>query len=230
MAPAASAAPGLQPFFSYSAVFTGSGTFTIASSQADGSGSSTTRASFKWSTAYKNIFIPQVKNTQLIGYPAVGAKSTASGQWSINVTNSDPGGNCTGNGDLGRPAGGFGNGGIKLQRTGKKNIAFQANALSGYTSLSGTGDGSVACQPKDFWHDDVLTAGVGQNENDGLEPLTGLASITPKDLKGASFTKQVVLPDGEAPPGDCGTTPGIVTCTQSYSWTGSVKFTKKKLH
>ncbi|MEV4422388.1 hypothetical protein AB0L40_20790 [Patulibacter sp. NPDC049589] len=221
---------GLQAFFTYSVTFQGSGTFS-STHTSDGL-TATTDASFRWATPYEHVLVPRVKNPTQTGFPAFKHGAVGTGTWKIVSPNTDDSG-CEGAGTLGRtglPGGGGGiatDGGLTLKRV-KGGLQVTALAADGFSTASGGGDGSSACHPADFWHDVILTSGVGQS--DGSAPaLTGLTKITPKDLKRASFTKTVLMPPSEAPPSDCGSDASNgVTCTQSYSWTGRLTFIKKQ--
>jgi hypothetical protein len=226
------ARPGIQTFFSYTVTFKGSGTYGRKVTSTDGL-MATSDASFRWTSVYKNVFVPQVKNRSLLGYPAVAKGSSAGGDWKITSTQPGDDASCTGVGTLGRrgvPGGGGGiltDGGITLKRT-SGGIQVLARAVDGFATPSGAGDGSTACNPKDYWHDEIISGGGVGQEDDTNEPLTGITKITPKDLKRSSFTKTVLLPAVEAPATDCGGGDGT-TCTQTYAWTGKVTFVKKRL-
>ncbi len=223
VATAKSSSGGLQTFYLFKAVFTGSGTYTRTLTT-DGDDSSKIDASFGWTTTYKNVFIPRVHAKPSVGYPGYGAQSKASGAWQITQTGGDA---CTGNGGFGRVHG-VADGGLTLKRV-SGGLRMFASAFSTLAPVGGVGDGVSACAPKDFWHDVVLSGGgVGNDLPDGIEPVTGIGKITPSDLRKASFTKNVLLPVDEAPNSDCGSGGGNV-CTQSYSWTGKVTFTKTKI-
>jgi hypothetical protein len=229
-AASAKGSAGLQPFYTFSVTFQGSGTYAQTYTDMEGQ-TSTINASFNWATPYENVLIPRVASPTKVGYPAFKHGAVATGTWQITSSNGDD--SCQGSGTLGRvgvPGGGgvVTDGDLTLKRV-SGGLQVLAGEGEGFSTAAGGGDGSSACHPKDFWHDIVLSAAhVGNDLTDGVQPLTGITKITPKDLKKASFVKSVGTIANELPDQDCGTGDGI-TCTQTYSWTGKVTFIKHKL-
>jgi hypothetical protein len=236
-AAAHSAGPQLQTFFEYTISFVGHGSYEVVEAS-EGPGRLTTKASFAWKTVYPNVLIPTTGSSPLLasGYPAYGLGQDGSGSWNI-VNTGDESEDCSHNGTLGiaGDTGGGGGGGVKVHRVagGSKGIVFNLVALNEFTTASGAGDGVSACEPENFWHDWVLSfSGVGsKHTSSGLPdvaPLSASVTLTPADLKHGVYSKSVSVGASEQIPTDCGTGDGS-TCTQSYSWSGNVRFTKHKL-
>ncbi|WP_026910619.1 hypothetical protein [Patulibacter minatonensis] len=222
---------GFDTAATYTVTFQGSGSYARNQSTTDGA-SGTTTSTFRWTSVYRNVLIPARANRSTVGFPATTKGSGATGDWKITSHQPDGTDDCEGDGSLGRlgvPGGGGGtvtDGGVRLVRTKAGGVQVLAQATNGFSTLTGGGDGSSACHPKDFWHDVILSgAGVGQAE-ESAEPLTGFTKVTDAELRRRSFTKTVLLPVDEAPPGDCGSGDGT-TCTQTYAWTGKVTFDRK---
>jgi hypothetical protein len=111
-------------------------------------------------------------------------------------------------------------------------VLFNLVALGEYTTATGAGNGVLPCDPEDFWHDWVVSfTGVGfKHASSGLpdvSPLSATVKLTPSELKHATVSKSVSISAAEKVPTDCGSGNGS-TCTQSYTWSGNVRFTKHK--
>lgn len=230
-APHARARSRAPAYYAFTATSKGSGSYS-RKHVSDGV-TSTVASTFRWTTPFQHVLVPRVHAPASVGYPAFSRGASASGDWKIDSPNTDDSG-CVGSGVLGRqgvPGGGGGkvtDGGLTLKRaTG--GFTVLAQAVDGFRTVSGGGDGSSACHPADFWHDVVLTSGAAGGD-DTNPALTAVTKLTSKDLRRSSFTKTVLMPPEEAAPSDCGSDAGNgVSCTQSYSWTGTIRFVRKKL-
>jgi hypothetical protein len=231
-------ATSFQPFFEYTISFVGSGSYarTVTST---GGGTLTVSASFNWKSVYPHVLVPTTSSNPLgnIGFPALGLGQEGSGKWKIVNTGSH-GEDCSNEGMLGLmsvPGGGGGGGGVKVHRSGVgagKGVVFNLQALSEFATPTGSGDGAQACDPASFWHDVVVSgSGVGTNHVAGatkdVQPLSATVKLAPSDLKHGVVTKKVSISASEQIPSECGSGGGN-TCTQSYTWSGSVRFTKHK--
>ncbi len=238
-APAASAsrAASFQPFYSFKIVFDGKGSYTRTDGSEGGS-QLKEEASWRWNTIYPTVLIPTVASSPLTGssFPAFGLGQEADGSWTITNTGS-VGEDCSHSGTLGLPkqAGGAGGGGevtVKRPAGGSKGVIFNMYAVDTLETTSGAGNGVLACEPEDYWHDIIESfAGVGfKHTSPGLSdvhPLTAKVQLSPSELRHATVTKHVSVEPAEMVPSDCGSGGGV-TCQQSYTWSGSVKFIKQK--
>ncbi len=233
---ARTAAVSVQPFFEYTVSFVGHGSYEVVESN-EGGGKLTTKASFEWKTVYPTVLVPTTSSSPLGAneYPALGLGQEGSGQWTITNTGSEDE-SCSNSGTLGIPnVGGGGGGHIKVHRappgTGS-GVLFNLVALGEYTTATGAGNGVLPCDPEDFWHDWVVSfTGVGfKHASPGLpdvSPLSATVKLTPSELKHGTVSKSVSISAAEKVPTDCGSGNGS-TCTQSYTWSGNVRFTKHK--
>lgn len=236
--PARSRNIAFQPFFEYTVSFVGSGSYSVKE-QSEGASTLTTDASFKWKSVYPNVLVPTTASSPLeaAGFPAYGLGQEGSGSWKIVNTGSEDE-DCSNSGALGLPSGGFGGGGggaVKVHRSGigaGKGIVFELVALSEYETTSGGASGPLPCETTSFWHDWVESfTGVGfKHVHEGLkdvEPLSAKVKLAPSELKKGVVTKSVSISESEQVPSDCGSGDGS-TCTQTYTWSGSIRFTKHK--
>jgi hypothetical protein len=184
------------------------------------------------------VLIPTTSSSPLVanGYPAYGLGQDGSGNWSI-VNTGNESEDCSHSGTLGIPSegGGISGGGVKVHRVagGSKGVVFNLIALDEFTTASGAGDGVSPCEPENFWHDWVVGfSGVGFKHTDSdlpdVAPLSATVQLTPADLQHGVYSKSVSVGAAEQVPSDCGSGNGS-TCTQSYTWSGNVRFTKHKL-
>jgi len=238
-APQASAKSGgvsFQSFYEYKVVFDGKGSYTRTLST-EGGELLKEEASWRWNTIYPQVLIPTVASSPLLGsgFPAYGLGQEADGTWSITNTGSEDE-DCSHSGTLGLPKEdhGTGGGGVTVKRPagGSKGVIFIVEALDTYETTSGAGNGALACEPEDWWHDIIESfAGVGYKHTDpdlpDVKPLTAKIQLSPSELKHATVTKHVSVGAAEMVPSDCGSGGGV-TCQQDYTWSGSVKFTKHK--
>ncbi|MGD0453653.1 MAG: hypothetical protein ABSB69_08640 [Solirubrobacteraceae bacterium] len=237
--PAASARGGVsfQPFFEYKIVFTGKGSYNRSVTNSESPEVLKEEASWTWNTIYPDVLVPTVASSPLSGsgFPAFGLGQEADGKWSITNTGSE-GEDCSHSGTLGLPKQGDGSGGggvtVKRPAGGSKGVIFIMNALDTYETTSGAGNGALACEPEDWWHDIIESfAGVGTKHTEAglpeVRPLTAKIQLAPSELKHGSVTKHVSVGPSETVPSDCGSGSGI-TCTQAYTWSGTVTFTKHK--
>jgi hypothetical protein len=225
-----------QPFYEYTVAFIGQGSYTRSSTD-EGPGKLTEEASWKWNTVYAHVLIPTTASSPLesAGFPAIGPGQDASGDWKITNTGSE-GEDCSNSGTLSLPKDAIGGGGggsltVKRPTGGTKGVIFNATALNEYES-SPHGDNVLPCDPSNWWQDTILGfIGVGsRHASAGLpdvKPLTAKVQLAPSDLKHASVTKHVSIGPAEEVSGDCGSGDGSV-CTDTYTWSGTVKFTKHK--
>jgi hypothetical protein len=235
-APAAGGA-AFQPFYEYKIVFDGEGSYKRTDTNSESSAELKEEASWKWNTIYPEVLIPTVASSPLVGssFPAYGLGQDASGEWSITNTGSEDE-DCSHSGTLGLPKDTAGGGGgevtVKRPAGSSKGVIFNMYALDDYETTSGAGDGVLACEPEDFWHDTIENfAGVGTKHTGAglpdVHPLTAKIQLSPSDLKHASVTKHVSVEAAEMVSSDCGSGDGI-TCQQDYTWSGSVQFIKHK--
>jgi hypothetical protein len=227
-----------QPFYEYKIVFNGKGSYTRSVSD-EGGGLLKEEASWTWNTIYPEVLIPTTASSPLAaaGFPAYGVGQLGDGTWTITNTGSE-GEDCSNSGTLGLPkqGEGTGGGGVTVKRPGvglSKGVIFNMDALESYETTSGAGNGDLACDPEDYWHDIIESfAGVGYKHTDpglpDVHPLTAKIQLSPSELKHASVTKHVSVGAAEMVPSDCGSGGGV-TCQQDYTWSGSVKFIKHKL-
>jgi hypothetical protein len=227
-----------QPFFEYTVSFVGSGSYSVKE-VAEGANTLTASASFKWKTVYPNVLVPTTSSSPLeaSGFPAYGLGQDGSGTWKISNEGSEDE-DCSQAGDLGLPSGMGGSGGggaVKVHRSGigaGKGVVFELVALSEYETTSGALSGPLPCETTSFWHDWVTSfTGVGfKHVHEGLkdvQPLSAKVKLAPSELKHGTVTKHVSIGEAEEVPSDCGSGGGE-TCTQSYTWSGSIRFTKHK--
>jgi hypothetical protein len=237
--PQASARGGgvsFQPFYEYKVVFDGKGSYTRSVSD-EGGGLLKEEASWNWNTVYPEVLIPTTASSPLAGsgFPAFGLGQLADGNWTITNTGSEDE-DCSHSGTLGLPKDGDGTGGgavtVKRPAGGSKGVIFIVEALTAYETTSGAGNGVLACEPEDWWHDIIESfAGVGYKHTDAdlpdVHPLTAKIQLAPSDLKHGGVTKHVSVSAAEMVDSDCGSGNGV-TCQQDFTWSGSVTFTKKK--
>ncbi len=236
--PPASASGGVsfQPFYEYKIVFTGKGSYSRTLS-AEGGSTLKEEASWMWNTIYPEVLIPTVASSPLAGssFPAYGLGQDGDGTWMITNTGSEDE-DCSHSGTLGLPKGAVGGGGqVTVKRPGvglSKGVIFNMYALEDYETTSGAGNGVLACEPEDYWHDIIESfAGVGFKHTDpdlpDVHPLTAKIQLSPGDLKHGSVTRHVSVGAAEMVPSDCGSGGGE-TCQQDYTWSGTVTFTKHK--
>ncbi len=234
----ASAKPGFsfQPFYEYTIAFVGHGSYTRTSSD-EGPGKLTEEASWKWDTVYPHVLIPTTASSPLqsAGFPAVGLGQEGSGEWKITNTGSEDE-DCSNSGTLSlkdSPLGG-GGGAVTVHRPAggfKKGVIFDMVALEGFESAP-KGNNVLPCDPSEWWQQTIegfIGAG-SKHASAGLpdvRPLTAKIQLEPSDLKHASVTKDASIGASEDVSGDCGSGDGSV-CSDSYTWSGTVKFTKHK--
>jgi hypothetical protein len=238
-AASASAKPGFsfQPFYEYTISFVGHGSYK-RSSTSEGPGKLTEEASWKWDTVYPHVLVPTTGSNplQAAGFPAIGLGQEGSGEWKITNTGSE-GEDCSNSGTLSlkpSPLGG-GGGAVSVHRPAggfKKGVIFDMYALEGFESAP-KGDNVLPCDPSEWWQETILGfIGVGSKhaaaDLPDVKPLTAKIQLEPSDLKHASVTKNVSIGPSEKVSGDCGSGDGSV-CTDDYTWSGTVKFTKHKL-
>lgn len=227
-----------QPFFEYTVSFVGSGSYSVQEAS-EGPGKLTVNANFEWKSVYPNVLVPTTASSPLeaAGFPAYGLGQEGSGSWKIVNTGSEDE-DCSNNGALGLPSDGFGGGGgggLKVHRSGigaGKGIVFELIALSEYETTSGAASGPLACETTSFWHDWVESfTGAGfKHVHEGLKdvaPLSAKVKLAPSELKKGTVTKHVSISESEQVPSDCGSGDGS-TCSQTYTWSGSIRFTKHK--
>ena len=225
-----------QPFYEYTVSFVGSGSYSVQEAS-EGPGKLTVNANFEWKSVYPNVLVPTTASSPLesAGFPAYGLGQEGSGSWKIVNTGSE-GEDCSNNGALGLPSDGFGGGGgLKVHRSGigaGKGIVFELIALSEYETTSGAASGPLPCETTSFWHDWVESfTGAGfKHVHEGLKdvaPLSAKVKLSPSELKKGTVTKHVSISESEQVPSDCGSGDGS-TCTQTYTWSGSIRFTKHK--
>jgi hypothetical protein len=225
-----------QPFYEYKIVFTGKGSYNRTVSD-EGGGLLKEEASWSWNTIYPDVLIPTTASSPLDagGFPAYGLGQDGDGTWTITNTGSEDE-DCSNSGTLGLPKDddGTGGGGVTVKRPagGSKGVIFNMDAVSNYETTSGAGNGDLACEPEDYWHDIIESfAGVGYKHTDpnlpDVHPLTAKIQLAPNELKHASVTKHVSVSAAEMVPSDCGSGGGV-TCQQDYTWSGTVTFTKHK--
>jgi hypothetical protein len=230
-------ATAFQPFYEFKVVFTGKGSYKRSVTNSESPAVLNEEASWKWNTIYPEVLIPTLASSPLVGssFPAYGLGQDADGSWSITNTGAEEE-DCSHSGTLGLPKGGgaFGGGEVTVKRPAgpTKGVIFNMYALDAYETTSGAGDGALACEPEDYWHDIIENfAGVGtKHATAGLpdvHPLTAKIQLLPSELKRASVTKHVSIGAAEMVPSDCGSGGGI-TCQQDYTWSGSVTFVKHK--
>ncbi len=240
--PAASAArtrarTAVQPFFDYTLSFTGSGTYSVTGH--DGGATLTVNASFAWKSVYPNVLVPTAAGNQLgsVGFTAYGPGQEGSGKWKITNTGSD-GQDCNNEGALGLMGqlGGEGGGGeAKVRRPGPGaggGVVLELQALTEFATTSGSGNGALACDPSSFWREWVTSfTGVGHDHSAAglhdVQPLTTTLKLAPRDLRHGTVTKHVAIGAAEQVPSSCGDGSGT-SCSQSYTWSGSVRFTKHR--
>ena len=237
-ATAASASGGVsfQPYYEYTISFVGHGSYARTSTD-EGPGKLTEEASWKWDSVYPHVLIPTTASSPLLsaGFPAVGLGQDGSGEWKITNTGSENE-NCSNSGTLSlkeSPLGG-GGGGVTVHRPAggfKKGVIFDLVALEAFESAP-KGDNVLPCDPSEWWQQTIEGfIGVGtKHASAGLpdvKPLTAKVQLEPSDLKHGSVTKNVSIGPAEEVSGDCGSGDGSV-CTDSYTWSGTVKFTKHK--
>ncbi len=136
---------------------------------------------------------------------------------------------------LGLPKTSFGGGGgaAKVHRAaGRHGLVFNFVALTGYETTSGAGDGVLPCNPMDYWQDIIRGfVSPGTKHTSGglpeVQPLSATVTLSPGDLKHGTVTKHVSIGPAEMVSSDCGSGGGN-TCTQDYTWSGSIRFTKHK--
>jgi hypothetical protein len=226
-----------QPFYEYKIVFTGKGSYNRSDTNSESPAVLKEEASWKWNTIYPEVLIPTVASSPLTGssFPAYGLGQEADGTWMITNSGSEDE-DCSHSGTLGLPNEGDGAGGgevtVKRPAGRSKGVIFNMYALDAYETTSGAGNGVLACEPEDYWHDIIESfAGVGfKHATPGLpdvHPLTAKIQLAPSELAHASVTKHVSVGAAEMVPSDCGSGNGI-TCKQEYTWSGSVTFIKHK--
>jgi len=226
-----------QPFYEFKVVFDGKGSYKRTVTNSETPAVLREEASWKWNTIYPDVLIPTLASSPLVGssFPAYGLGQSADGDWTITNTGAEEE-DCSHSGTLGLPkeGGAFGGGEVTVKRPagGSKGVIFNMYALNAYETTSGAGDGVLACEPEDYWHDIIESfAGVGaKHATAGLpsvHPLTAKIQLSPSELKRASVTKHVSVGAAEMVPSDCGSGGGI-TCQQEYTWSGSVTFVKHK--
>lgn len=237
-AASASATPGFsfQPFYEYTISFVGHGSYKRTSTD-EGPGKLTEEASWKWDSVYPHVLVPTTASSPLqsAGFPAIGLGQEGSGEWKITNTGS-VGEDCSNSGTLSLKASplGGGGGGVTVHRPAggfKKGVIFDMVALEAFESAP-KGDNVLPCDPSGWWQQTILGfIGVGtKHASAGLpdvKPLTAKVQLEPSDLKHASVTKSVSIGPSEEVSGDCGSGNGSV-CTDTYTWSGTVKFTKHK--
>jgi len=235
----ASASRGVsfQPFYEFTIAFRGQGSYARTNT-AEGGSTLKEEASWSWNTVYPYVLIPTTASSPLAsaGFPAVGLGQEGDGKWTITNTGSENE-NCSNSGTLGLPkqAGGGGGGAVTVKRPAgslSRGVIFNMTALDHYETTSGEGNGVLPCDPEDFWHGTIESfAGVGYKHTDpslpDVHPLTAKIQLSPSDLKHGSVTKHVSVGPSEMIPSDCGSGGGE-TCQQSYTWSGTVRFTKHK--
>jgi hypothetical protein len=237
MAAARSSAAAFQPFYEYKIVFSGKGSYNRSVTNSESPAVLKEEASWKWNTIYPEALIPTVASSPLSGssFPAYGVGQLADGSWTITNTGSE-GEDCSHSGTLGLPNNGAGTGGgevsVKRPAGASKGVIFNMYALDAYETTSGAGNGVLACEPEDYWHDIIENfAGVGTKHTESglpdVHPLTAKIQLSPSELAHASVTKHVSVGAAEMVPADCGSGGGI-TCQQQYTWSGSVTFIKHK--
>ncbi len=225
-----------QSFYEYTIAFNGKGSYTRTLTGEGGSKLSE-EASWTWNTVYPNILIPTKASSPLLasGFPAYGLGQEGKGTWKITNTGSEDE-NCSNSGTLGLPKdgiGGGGGGGVKVhRRAGGKGVVFNLIALDGYETTSGAGDGVLPCDPMDYWQDIIrgfVSPGTKHTDSDlpEVQPLSTTVTLTPADLKHGSVLEHVSIGAAEMVASDCGSGGGNV-CTQNYTWSGTVRFTKHK--
>jgi hypothetical protein len=239
--PQASAKGGgvsFQPFYEYKIVFTGKGSYNRTDTNTESHAVLKEEASWTWNTIYPDVLIPTTASSPLAaaGFPAYGVGQLGDGTWTITNTGRK-GEDCSNSGTLGLPKQDHGTGGgqVSVKRPGGglgKGVIFNLYALDDYETTSGAGNGDIACDPEDYWHDIIESfAGVGYKHADpslpDVHPLTAKIQLSPSELKHASATKHVSIGPSEMVPSDCGSGGGI-TCQQDYTWSGTVKFIKYK--
>lgn len=235
---AESGAFSFQPFYEFTIAFTGHGSYTRTSTS-EGPGKLTEEASWQWSTVYPHVLVPTTGSSplQAAGFPAGGLGQEGKGEWKITNTGEESE-DCSNSGTLSlksNPLGG-GGGGVSVHRPPggfKRGVIFDMVALEGFESLP-HGDNVLPCDPSEWWQQTIVGfIGAGSkhaNPNlSDVQPLTAKLQLTPSDLKHARVTKQVAISASEKVPSDCGSGNGSV-CTDEYTWSGTVKFTKHKLH
>jgi hypothetical protein len=230
-------AAAVQPFFEYTVAFNGHGSYTRTQS-AEGGGTLKEEASWSWSSVYPHVLIPTTATSPLssLGFPAYGLGQEASGKWTITNQGSQ-GEDCSNSGTLGLPpaAGGGGGGGVKVHRPGiglSRGVIFNLTALTAYKTTSGAGDNALPCYPSDFWQQVILgfaSPGIKHTSPDlpDVQPLSTTVKLAPADLRHARVSKNVAIGPAEMIVSNCGEGGGT-TCTQSYTWSGNVRFTKHK--
>jgi len=236
--PQASARGGasFQPFYEFKIVFSGKGSYNRSVTNTESPAVLKEEASWRWNTIYPDVLIPTVASSPLTGsgFPAFGLGQEADGTWSITNTGSE-GEDCSHSGTLGLPkdADGTGGGGVTVKRpVGTKGVIFIMSALQTYETTSGAGNGVLACEPEDWWHEIIESfAGVGTKHTaagvPNVSPLTAKIQLAPSELKHGSVSKHVSEGPAEMVASDCGSGNGIV-CQQTYTWSGTVTFTKHK--
>lgn len=225
-----------QPYYEFTIAFQGHGSYTRTVTS-EGGPRLSEEADWDWNSVYPHVLVPTVASSPLVGasFPAIGPGQSGSGNWKITNANAESE-DCSNSGGLGLPKTGFGGGGggeVTVKRAaGRRGLIFNMYALDEYETTSGGGDGSEACNPESWWQSIILGfAGVGsKHATEGLpdvRPLTAKLTIASSELKHGSFTKHVSVGDSETVSDDCGSGDGS-TCTQDYTWSGTVKFTKHK--
>lgn len=227
-----------QPYFEYTVAFDGSGSYSVTEGS-EGGGKLTVDANFEWKSVYPNVLVPTTSSSPLdpAGFPAYGLGQDGSGSWKITNTGSEDE-DCSNSGALGLPSGGVGGGGgggVKVHRSGigaGKGVVFELIALSEYETTSGAESGPLACETTSFWHNWVegFTGAGFKHVHEGLkdvQPLSAKVKLSPSEMKHGVVTKHVSISESEQVPSDCGSGDGS-TCSQSYTWSGSIRFTKHK--
>jgi len=224
-----------QPFYEFTIAFQGHGSYTRTVASEGGSKLSE-EASWQWNSVYPHVLVPTVASSPLVGasFPAIGLGQSGSGSWKITNTGAESE-DCSNTGALALPKSPLGGGGgeVTVKRAaGRKGLVFNMYALDEYETTAGGGGGPLPCEPSNYWQSIILGfAGVGfKHTSEGLpdvHPLTAKLTVASSELKHGSFTKHVSVGASEMIPDDCGSGDGS-TCTQDYTWSGTVKFTKHK--
>jgi hypothetical protein len=225
-----------QPFYEFTISFVGKGSYTRSVTEESGPSDLEEEASWKWDTVIPHVLIPTKASSPLLsaGFPAIGLGQDGSGSWKIVLTG-DESEDCSHSGALGLETNALGGGGgsVKVHRPGHgSGVIFDLIAVNGFKTTSGGGDGVSACEPENWWQSTIRGfAGVGSNHTGSslpdVQPLTAKLTVSPSELKHGSFTRSVSIGPSEEVPSDCGSGDGSF-CKQSYTWSGTVKFTKHK--
>ncbi|MFL5871532.1 MAG: hypothetical protein ACJ75R_10645 [Solirubrobacterales bacterium] len=171
-------------------------------------------ADFDWHIAYRKVAIDSGK-----GLPWNRGRASGGGTWKM-TSEADQ---CSRTGDLKLIGDGGGFGDVRRGQV----IVFPEEG-----DYSSTDPGNVGspCDTSDFWRQWVADfSQVGQA--DGVDPLTSFFQVKPSKLKHA---KSITVKTSNrapqfpslSPAPNCGFT-GIGSCTQSFSWTATVKIRRR---